>query len=544
MRRFSTSGRDGQSTETSFSGSHQQLLAGITADKSSWSTNTGFLTASLAFSLSHHSLLLLPVAVIRHGGAAFLLVYSVLLLLLGVPLFLTEMFLGQYSSLSCLQLYHNLCPLMSGLGVAIYVTVILRTVENVSLLVWLSRALYDIFSVLEPASPSLEKVSQLAQQPPSAEKMFALESSELISLAVIIIALLLLSLGGVRGLGHLSRLTVTASVLVLVSLVTRAALASQGWAGLTSLLAPDWTVVTRPTTWATALSHLVLSTHLGTGVLSTFASNNNYSHNILRDVTVLSGGHLVWTVLASLLVSSLLGLAGVKADQENVLHCLTTASTAMAALKHGWLWLGLVFILFIIVTISNTLGYITLIISIVPRFRRAVSTPISLSVIFFLSLILVNKTGPAIFLLVSTNLTSWPPVLFCLLTSVLLAWSHGLHYLDCDLTSMTGILTPHLIISHLTTSLYSLTPLGLAASLYYLLQEVAQTNILLLATIGLPLLPLVLGSFVMIIRALNNYPSTVVSTECLTPVWSDKVGLLHESDKVKGCRRYVRDCQM
>ena len=483
----------------------------MTTDKSSWSTKTGFLTASLAFSLSHHSLLLLPLAVIREGGAAFLLVYSVLLLLLGLPLLLTEMFLGQYSSLPSTQLYTNLCPLMSGLGVAVYLTAILRTVENVSLLVWLSRALYDIFSQLEPLSPSLEKVSQLALQPAAPEEMLALESSELISLAVIILVLLLLSLGGVRGLAHLAGLTVTASVLVLVSLVTRAGLASQGWAGLTSLLAPDWAALARPLTWLSALSHLVLSTNLGTGVLSTLASNNNYSHNITRDVLVVSGTHLVWTVLTSLLVSSLLGLAGSSPDQENVLHALITASTAMAALSQGWLWLGLVFILFIIVTISNTLGYITLLISVVPRFRRAVSTPICLSVIFFLSLILVNKTGPAIFLLVSTNLSSWPPVLFCLLTSVLLTWSHGLQYLDCDLTSMTGSLSPHWVISHLTTSLYSLVPLALAATLFSLLQEVARTNLVLLATTALPLLPLLLGALVMIVRALNNYPRTAVS---------------------------------
>ena len=518
MRRFS---RDGQSTETSFCGSHQQLVAGITADKkSSWSTQTGFLTASLAFSLSPHSLLLLPLAVIRHGGVAFLLLYSLLLLLLGLPLLLAEVFLGQHSSLSSTtQLYYNLCPLMSGLGPAVLATAVLRTVENVALLVWLGRALYDIFSELQPASPALENLSQLAHQPPSAEKMFALESSELISLAVIILTLLLLSLGGVRGLGQLARLSLTASLLLLLSLLVRAGLAEQGWAGLSSLLAPDWRALTRPHTWAAALSHLVLSTNLGTGVLSTFASNNNYSHNILRDVLLVAGAHLAWTVLATLLVSAILGLAGASAEQENVLDCLVTASTAMANLSQGWLWLGLVFILFIILTISNTLGFITLITSIVPTFRRAISTPISLSVIFFLSLILVNKTGPAIFLLVSSSLTSWPPVLFCLLTSVLLSWSHGLHYLDSDLTSMTGVLTPHLIVSHLTTSLYSLVPLALTACLYSLLQEMAETNILLLATIALPLLPLTLGALVVTIRALNNYPRTVVSQ-----IIYDKVG--------------------
>ena len=516
MRRFSGSGRGGPSTETSLRGSHEELLSGITVDKSPWSSSTGFLAASTAFSVSHHSLLLLPVAVIRHGGAAFLLLYSLLVVVLGVPLLLTEMFLGQYSSLSCTHLYYNLCPLLSGLGIAIYATVILRTVLNVSLVVWVSRALYDVFSLLRPASPGLERVSELTQERPSVEKMFALESTELITLAVVVVLLLLLSLGGVRGIGHVASLSVAASVLVLVTLVTRCCLAEGGWAGVTSLLAPDWSVLTRPHVWALAVTQLVVSTNLGTGVLSTFASNNSYSHNILRDVLLVTAAHLLWSTVATLLVSSLLGLTGVSPDTESlqsVLDCLVTAMAAMANLSQGWLWLGLLFILFIIVTLSNTVGYIALIVSIVPTCRRAISTPISLSVIFFLSLVLINKTGPAIFLVVSSGLTSWPPLLFCLLTVLLLTWAHGIRYLESDLTTITTILTPHIIICHLNTSLYTLTPLALAACLAWLLWSMAESSssLVLLTTSLLPLLPIVLGAVVMTIRAARHYPRTVVS---------------------------------
>ena len=60
-----------------------------------WPGPLDFLASSWAFSLSLHSLWSLPVAVIRHGGLVFLLVYILLSLLLGGPLLVLEMFLGQ-----------------------------------------------------------------------------------------------------------------------------------------------------------------------------------------------------------------------------------------------------------------------------------------------------------------------------------------------------------------------------------------------------------------------------------------------------------------
>ena len=104
---------------TSIRGSHEQLikLGGITVDKSAWSNMTGFVSASLGMTLNHHSLYLLPLSIIRHGGLSFLLLYSALVILLGAPLVLSEMFLGQFSSLPCVQMYYNLCPLLSGKSV-------------------------------------------------------------------------------------------------------------------------------------------------------------------------------------------------------------------------------------------------------------------------------------------------------------------------------------------------------------------------------------------------------------------------------------------
>ena len=65
--------------------------------------------------------------------------------------------------------------------------------------------------------------------------------------------------------------------------------------------------------------------------------------------------------------------------------------------------------------------------------------PISLALLFFLSLILCNEAGPSLYLYVTASkLTAWPQLLFCLLSVLGLAWFHDLRYLEADLTSVTS----------------------------------------------------------------------------------------------------------
>ena len=228
--------------------------AGITVDKSAWSNVTGFAAACFGFTLNYHTLYLLPLSVIKHGGLAFLIIYCIMLLLLGTPLLLHEMLLGQFSSLSSVHIYYNLCPLMAGLGVAMYVTVLIRAVLNISVIVWVSRSLYDIFTLFDADSgiKSIKDVAKLQTETPSVDGLFSLEYSELITLGVVIILLFLLGLTGVAGMGRISQLCVAASLLLVITLTIRCCLASDGGQAVSELLKPDWSHLTQPLTWVEA----------------------------------------------------------------------------------------------------------------------------------------------------------------------------------------------------------------------------------------------------------------------------------------------------
>ena len=206
-----------------------------------------FAAACLSVTINCHSLLLLPMAIVNNGGISFLSIYTILMIIIGAPLLLTEMFLGQFSGLSSVQLHHNLCPLMTGLGVAQvssywskllntvfslaqYLVTIIKSVLNISLMVWLGRALYDVFTLLD-ADQGMDTVKELAtlqQETPTAEKLFSLEMSELISLAVVIVLLLLLTVGGIMVTEKLYQFLLAASSLLLVTLVTRCCLTDKG----------------------------------------------------------------------------------------------------------------------------------------------------------------------------------------------------------------------------------------------------------------------------------------------------------------------------
>ena len=93
-----------------------------------WPGPLDFLASSWVFTISLHSLWSLPVAVIRHGGIVFVLVYILLSIILGGPLLILETFLGQYSGLAPLSLYRHLAPVMTGVGVAVMVQAAVRSV--------------------------------------------------------------------------------------------------------------------------------------------------------------------------------------------------------------------------------------------------------------------------------------------------------------------------------------------------------------------------------------------------------------------------------
>ncbi len=106
---------------------------------------------------------------LRYGGVVFVLVYLSVFLLLGVPMLLLEMTLGQYSGLTPTKFYRNLCPVISGrlwrktmkkmttmtsnltqaltgVGFALCLILLAHAMSDLASVSWCARAMFLLFS--------------------------------------------------------------------------------------------------------------------------------------------------------------------------------------------------------------------------------------------------------------------------------------------------------------------------------------------------------------------------------------------------------------
>ena len=131
-------------------------------EQEQWPRGSDHLFTCWAFTISLHSLWTLPMVIVQQGGLAFLLIYAILVALLGAPLLLLELALGQYSALPTARLYRHLCPLLSGLGLAFTVLASVRGcifailnfflymyllgILDLAVLMWSGHSLFHLFS--------------------------------------------------------------------------------------------------------------------------------------------------------------------------------------------------------------------------------------------------------------------------------------------------------------------------------------------------------------------------------------------------------------
>ena len=140
-------------------------------------------------------------------------------------------------------------------------------------------------------------------------------------------------------------------------------------------------------------------------------------------------------------------------------------------LGHGWLWAGLYLILAIILGITSMFGYVEVITSSIvslrhdlTKFKPLVAFMV-VALLFLLDLVLATQGGITVYHLLTTFISTWPTLLFSLLTVVAALLCHGTSHLMRDLEDMARQRLHHWVSSHLSVIYYSFLPAVLTVSI-------------------------------------------------------------------------------
>lgn len=86
--------------------------------RENWDKNIEFLLAVIGFAVDLGNVWRFPYVCYKNGGGAFLIPYTIMFVVGGLPTFYLEMSLGQYFSSGCLTVWRRVCPLAKGIGYA------------------------------------------------------------------------------------------------------------------------------------------------------------------------------------------------------------------------------------------------------------------------------------------------------------------------------------------------------------------------------------------------------------------------------------------
>ncbi|XP_029665148.1 sodium- and chloride-dependent glycine transporter 1-like [Formica exsecta] len=341
-------------------------------ERGTWTGKFDFLLSLLGYSVGLGNVWRFPYLCYSNGGGAFLIPFTVMLIIAGLPLMFMELSLGQYASLGPVAAYKQFCPLLRGLG---YGMVLVSSIVMLYYNLIIAWTLYYIFAsifggwelpwskceiewstedcFMPDAAEAcvsqnatyfkrkclnstqmtamglfIENITSAIKRPP-AEEYFqnhvlgissGIEETGSIRpfmaaslfLAWIIVFLCLSK--GVQSSGKVVYFTALFPYVVLVALFVRGILLPGANEGILFYLTPDWKRLMSAKVWGDAAVQIFFALSPAWGGLITLSSYNKFTNNCYKDSLIVAISNIGTSFFAGLVIFSVIGFLAHELD--------------------------------------------------------------------------------------------------------------------------------------------------------------------------------------------------------------------------------------
>lgn len=284
-----------------------------------------------------------------NGGGAFLIIYILCVLVLGLPLMLAEFSVGRSTRLNAVGAYRALSPRWSLLG------------YNNVLTAFLILGFYYVVSGWTGAYVVRSLTGEIARFT-SAEQYTAAFDGFIASTwqpvaytcAFVLMTHLVIVLGVEKGIERSAKVLMPLLLLMLVVLAVRSLQMEGAWEGVRFLFSPDFSKVT-PRTVLVALGQAFFSLSIGLGGMVTYASyfksDTNLRHTACN-VTLIDTGV---ALLAGLVIFPAVFSAGIEPSAGSSLVFITLPGI-FNAMPGAMIWSTVFFLLLSVAALTSTIS--------------------------------------------------------------------------------------------------------------------------------------------------------------------------------------------
>ncbi len=315
-----------------------------------WSSRIAFIITTSAFAVGLGNIWRFPYIAGEGGGGAFLLVYFILIILIGIPVLTIEISLGNMSRSTPLIGFSNITQhkswnLIGWLGV---IANVLIMSYYVMIMAWIVAYIWEFISggILQIVDAQVSNHFDL------------IASNQALILGLILLILtasfLIVNQGLKTGLERYSKIMMIGLVILLISLTLWSASLEGAIEGYRWFLYPDFSKITTAVI-ISALGQLFFSIGVGMAVAFVFGSYTSSEENILSSTTWIVLADTFFAVLAGLMIFPVIFSFGLSPDSGPNLIFITMA-TAFRDIDHGWILGGLFFILLFLAGFTSLLS--------------------------------------------------------------------------------------------------------------------------------------------------------------------------------------------
>ncbi|XP_060687902.1 sodium- and chloride-dependent neutral and basic amino acid transporter B(0+)-like [Hemiscyllium ocellatum] len=292
--------------------------------RGNWSSKTDYLLSMIGCAVGLGNVWRFPFLAYKNGGGVFLIPYSIMLGLVGIPIFFLESSFGQFASLGPVAVWKSV-PMLQGVGVTM---VLLIIIANISYACIIGYSLYYLFASFQSPldmllsvigcifmkwEPSL-LIEQYWDQAVLHRTSSLDETGEIVWHLALCLLLAWLMVGaaflkGIKSSGKVVYFTAIIPYVVVTILLIRGVTLEGASKGIEFYIGShsDFSKLADAQVWKDAATQIFYSTSVGWGSLITLSSYNKFHNNCYQDTIIVCVVNCATSVFAGFIIFSTLG---------------------------------------------------------------------------------------------------------------------------------------------------------------------------------------------------------------------------------------------
>ena len=401
-----------------------------------WTSRTIFILAAVGSAVGLGNLWRFPYLAGKYGGGAFLIPYLIALVLVGVPLLMLELAVGQKMQQGAIASYRKLHPSFGGLGLLALISSFIIVSYYAVVMAWSLIYLLASFRVKWSGDAEGYFFRSVLQLSDRVNNVGGINWSVLLSLCIIWVVVYFCIWQGTKSVGQVVRYSVPLPVILLGALLWRAVTLPgflQGWA---MYLKPNWVALLNPAVWTAACSQIFYTLSLAFGIMIAYGSYKNSDDDIAKDTWITALLDIGISLFAGFVVFGILGYMAWKTGTPLVELAASGPGLAFVVFPEAislmplpWLFSVFFFLMLLLLGIDSVFSLVeALNAAILDRYPHFPLTKLSMAACLTLAIagiIFTTRAGLYFLDIVDHFVTSYNLLLVGICQSILVGWIYG-----------------------------------------------------------------------------------------------------------------------